>query len=1113
MPRPSYGPKPQQHCTDLLAALLVYAQGEVEGDDRTQELWQRQIQVQWQDDRRLVVRTKIRHLVQLTRHCGTPLSGSHIKEALTRLEDFVAILEDNRPSRSGSEHWHFTLKLWHCRHDRAANLRQLQQVWADRRGTKTAPPQTSASQGDQPPTPPQNPPSVSLTPALCHASLVAQQGQDLTLNPLMTIEGLGFQHRDLYVPLALQERLPQVAPPQQRVTDATPGEDDPTVTEQPDPQPEAGDRGRRWTGLEFLEQLGIDLEPDATPDVKPDVKPDATPNVKPESELNAKPNATPDVKPGSEPNATPDATPEPEPNIKPESEPNAKPDATPDVTSGSEPNAKPNATPEPEPNAKRDAKPEPNATPEPNAEQALGRDNSPRSAAPGQPATPQRIALVGEPGAGKTTLLQRIAQGLLAQGKLALWVTLGDLQGKPLGDYLRQEWLQQATQQWQIPEALQADLGQQVALGRVWLLLDGVDEMGGGAGADLAALGRQLRGWLAPAAVVLTCRLNTWDSGFNGLQGFRVFQNLGVDPALQEQFIDRWFQHQGSPALGQQLQAELHQPHRQTLGELLRNPLRLALLCRLWGLTQGTLPHTKAMLYQQLAEALYTWHQERCPTSPRQRHHLSQALGHLALEAFRRSPQPYRLSQTLAHTSLAHTSLAPDIDPLALALDLGWLSHLGLAPTTAEPVYGFYHPTFQEYFAAQAIPSPEVFLDPAQGYPLFQDPWGEVLGLWLGRSDLDSIPKETLLQQLITFPDDCGGFYGCQAHCWGAIALAEFPQSQQAGAILETIVHWRFGQDSPELLSRRQGASVALLKTDRPLAIAALEKFLGTVSHPFSQWNGAYTLGKVLDPGNGVAVATLTALLQEIRGTALIIKLCHSLVQVQPGHPGAIATLEHLLATPLPPPLQRKAAYTLGKGAPDHPRAIAALAHLIQSTPPSTALAHQAWANLATLQPHHPLVLAASPPLPAPILARKRRPSPQTLPLEIQQQRLHQRLTQATHPAQRRRLAHRLGSLQPGHPAAVATLVELLRSPQPPGLYRRLGEDLRQVVVPEQLPGLVTQLRPLYQPPQPSPQPSSTAAVRQFQTIDNLLGHCAQALPYGQFRTAWKAADPAPPIA
>jgi predicted NACHT family NTPase len=99
--------------------------------------------------------------------------------------------------------------------------------------------------------------------------------------------------------------------------------------------------------------------------------------------------------------------------------------------------------------------------------------------------------------------------------------------------------------------------------GRVWLLLDGVDEMTVGAygNAPLQAIAKQLTtGWVSSARVVLTCRLNVWDAGKNALERFDTYRTLefsygdGKKPDSDQvkQFISKWFEL-SDPQLGKAL--------------------------------------------------------------------------------------------------------------------------------------------------------------------------------------------------------------------------------------------------------------------------------------------------------------------------------------------------------------------------------------------------------------------------------------------------------------------------------------------------------------------------------------------------------------------------------
>jgi WD40 repeat protein len=129
MARPNYGPQPRKRAKRLLEALLAYANNELENCDHLQ------IQVNWQTEKQMVVRAKVRCLEELTVNdpYNGKLNNEQIKEALKRLEDFLEILEDNRTTTRGAENWHFTLKLWYRQQDKEANLKQFDVEWELRR--------------------------------------------------------------------------------------------------------------------------------------------------------------------------------------------------------------------------------------------------------------------------------------------------------------------------------------------------------------------------------------------------------------------------------------------------------------------------------------------------------------------------------------------------------------------------------------------------------------------------------------------------------------------------------------------------------------------------------------------------------------------------------------------------------------------------------------------------------------------------------------------------------------------------------------------------------------------------------------------------------------------
>jgi predicted NACHT family NTPase len=200
----------------------------------------------------------------------------------------------------------------------------------------------------------------------------------------------------------------------------------------------------------------------------------------------------------------------------------------------------------------------------------------------------RRIALIGEPGAGKTTLLQSLAFWILDQNLgLPIWISLADLQGKTLEEYLLQRWLKNALQVVRVTPEQENALLELCKSSCVWLLLDGVDEMVVGCvgvrahvGAPLQMISSQLEGWVAKARVVLTCRLNVWEANLNALgDDFETYQLLDFDYPLQvQEFICRWFRKTDADK-GERLWAELNKSERQRIQDLVKNPLRLALLC------------------------------------------------------------------------------------------------------------------------------------------------------------------------------------------------------------------------------------------------------------------------------------------------------------------------------------------------------------------------------------------------------------------------------------------------------------------------------------------------------------------------------------------------------
>ncbi|MBC6434602.1 signal transduction protein, partial [Nostoc sp. HG1] len=166
---------------------------------------------------------------------------------------------------------------------------------------------------------------------------------------------------------------------------------------------------------------------------------------------------------------------------------------------------------------------------------------------------------------------------------------------------------------------------------------------------------------------------------------------------------------------------------------------------------QGELPETKAEFYEIFIRYFYEWKPELVPdviNSYQLKKELHEALGKLALAGIN-SDFRFRLKRSLAVEEMGERLFK-------LAYDLGWLNQVDRDAANDEDVYAFFHPNFQEYFAALAIDNWHYFLnhnntnpnpfikynDQDCVYRIFEPKWKEVILLWFGRRDIKAKNKE-----------------------------------------------------------------------------------------------------------------------------------------------------------------------------------------------------------------------------------------------------------------------------------------------------------------------------------------------------------------------------------
>ncbi|QJB47206.1 NACHT domain-containing protein [Dolichospermum flos-aquae] len=416
----------------------------------------------------------------------------------------------------------------------------------------------------------------------------------------------------------------------------------------------------------------------------------------------------------------------------------------------------------------------------------------------------KHIATVGEPGAGKTTLLTAIASYIKNENKdLPIVISLGSLQGMTLEEYILKKWLPDTmrlvnnTPTSEIEEQLKTRFYKP----GVWLLLDGVDEMGESSPtAALNKISQALTDWLGKARVVLTCRLNVWDANpsNNDLSGFDTYKTQEFKPEQIDKFIEEWFKCDDDKIQrGEELKAKLREPGKERIRELVTNPLRLSLLCQIFYQDKhGELPETKAGLFDLYAKYFYYWKStpetQELRDSPELQKELHQGLGKLALEGIKRDAR-FRLNKSLVVEVMTERLFK-------LARDVGWLNLVD------RDVYAFFHPNFQEYFAALVIDDWHYFLNhvptnPVKAkYRVFEPQWREVILLWLGRNDINKNQKDDFMNALIKFDDVSGHFefYSSQARNLARFGLKEFPES-----VLNEIVEDGYDDNGNKLYTYR----------------------------------------------------------------------------------------------------------------------------------------------------------------------------------------------------------------------------------------------------------------------------------------------------------------------
>ena len=495
----------------------------------------------------------------------------------------------------------------------------------------------------------------------------------------------------------------------------------------------------------------------------------------------------------------------------------------------------------------------------------------------------KRIALIGEPGAGKTTTLQDIAFWVLEKDLgLPIWISLADLgHNGNLIDYIFNDWLNLAVSFSERNSAKQ-ELETQIQQGRVWFLLDGVDEVATSGSQILQHLYKQLTGWLGNSRVILTCRLNIWQADLNFLSDFETYRLLDLDyPQQVHQFIHNWF---GSKDVskGERLKTELENPDKTRLRDLIQNPLRLTLLCSSWQSNKGNLPDTKAELYAQFVRQFYKWKSNCFPVNTRQQQELNKALGQLAIKDIDGSSSRFRLQESfiskdtrlLAAESLGKIDSGNEIAISALvhainSLTDGWTLYraadsLGKTDPGNEiaisALVNVINSSTEEWIRRLAVESLER-IDPGNQIAI------------------------SALVKLINSSNDESILYRA-ADSLGKID----PGNQTAILALVNVIN----SSNDELILYQAADSLGKIDPGNQTAILALVNVINSSNDELILYQAADSLGKI-DPENQTAILALVNVINSSNDESILYQAADSLGKIDPGNEIAVARLIQLI--------------------------------------------------------------------------------------------------------------------------------------------------------------------------------------------------------------------------